>query len=120
MTSKYLLYFDDSGNRNPDHMPTPPRTDKMDYFALGGILVKEEDVTVEFKIIDRHSNYAMPPTCPACRHAGRHPARGKAACIKALRAARPRPTCFTCKACRRGGESINNYWLSYILRRTMP
>ncbi len=39
-----LLYFDDSGSRNPDHTQTVARSDGMDYFALGGILVKQEDI----------------------------------------------------------------------------
>ena len=37
------LYIDDSGTRRPDHEPEP-RTDGMDHFALGGILVAEADI----------------------------------------------------------------------------
>lgn len=42
--SELQLYFDDSGSRNPDHGPPLDRTDGMDCFALGGILVKKEDI----------------------------------------------------------------------------
>ena len=44
--SKYILCFDDSGSRDPDRVATATliRDDKMDWFALGGFLVKEEDV----------------------------------------------------------------------------
>ncbi len=46
MTNKYILCVDDSGNRNPDkHLSADNiRDDGMDWFALGGILVREEDV----------------------------------------------------------------------------
>ena len=37
------LYIDDSGSRDPDHKPPQERRDQMDYFALGGILLNEED-----------------------------------------------------------------------------
>lgn len=40
---KYHLYFDDSGVRFPDKQQLPPRNDGMDYFALGGILIKDSD-----------------------------------------------------------------------------
>jgi len=45
---KYILCFDDSGNRNPDKnlSVSNDRTDGMDWFALGGVLVKHEDVDV--------------------------------------------------------------------------
>lgn len=39
----YFLYFDDSGIRFPDKQQKPVREDGMDHFALGGILVKEND-----------------------------------------------------------------------------
>lgn len=35
------LYLDDSGTRNPDRKPDPNRP--MDWFALGGVLINEED-----------------------------------------------------------------------------
>lgn len=38
------LYIDDSGSREPDREPAEERRDQMDYFALGGILINEEDV----------------------------------------------------------------------------
>jgi hypothetical protein len=40
---KYYLYIDDSGSRFPDHQNTECRRDGMDHFALGGVLVAEED-----------------------------------------------------------------------------
>ena len=43
MSARYHLYFDDTGSRDPDHNPDP-RSDKMNCFALGGVLIKEEDI----------------------------------------------------------------------------
>jgi len=40
----FQLYFDDSGAREPDHKPSKERVDKIDHFALGGILVNENSV----------------------------------------------------------------------------
>lgn len=46
MTEKYLLFFDDTGSRNPNKGSYIPsnRDDRMDCFGLGGILIKEEDI----------------------------------------------------------------------------
>lgn len=44
MTKELHLYIDDSGSRDPDHVPREVRRDGMDYFALGGILIGEENV----------------------------------------------------------------------------
>lgn len=45
MTNPELhLYLDDSGSREPDREPQLVRRDQMDYFALGGILINEEDI----------------------------------------------------------------------------
>lgn len=43
---KYHLYFDDSGSRDPDKsfMPDGERGDRMDCFALGGVLIREEEI----------------------------------------------------------------------------
>ena len=41
---RYHLYVDDSGCRYSDK-PQTPRADGMDYFALGGVLIDEADVT---------------------------------------------------------------------------
>lgn len=41
---RFHLYFDDSGSRRPDHKPHPVRADGMDYFALGGILIAQDDI----------------------------------------------------------------------------
>ncbi|MEH2043906.1 DUF3800 domain-containing protein [Nostoc sp.] len=43
MTNELHLYFDDSGSRNPDSEAIP-RRDGIDCFALGGILVEEENI----------------------------------------------------------------------------
>lgn len=43
MCDKYHLYFDDTGSRDPDHKPDA-RDDAMNCFALGGVLIKEEDI----------------------------------------------------------------------------
>lgn len=37
------LYLDDSGTRHPDHQPGRTPKHGYDYFALGGILIKESD-----------------------------------------------------------------------------
>lgn len=37
------LFIDDSGVRLPNREHTQPRNDKLDYFALGGVIVKPED-----------------------------------------------------------------------------
>ncbi|MDR4483188.1 MAG: DUF3800 domain-containing protein [Nitrospirales bacterium] len=44
MTKKYVLYFDDTGSRDPDKTDYPNRQDEMDCFGLGGFLLKEEDI----------------------------------------------------------------------------
>ena len=54
MTSKYILFFDDTGNRNPDKSTSPNRMDRMDCFGLGGILVKEEHLGV---LVQRHKEF---------------------------------------------------------------
>lgn len=43
---QFVLYIDDSGSRFPDKVDTECRQDGMDHFALGGILVAEEDKPV--------------------------------------------------------------------------
>ena len=48
MSQKYLLYFDDTGSRDPDRITHQGRDDGMDCFGLGGFLVKEEDVSSVF------------------------------------------------------------------------
>lgn len=50
---KYYLYIDDSGWRYPDQEQTV-RDDGLDYFALGGILVKGSDRT---KVIEKHAAF---------------------------------------------------------------
>ena len=37
------LYLDDSGTRHPDHTLSNPPKHGHDYFAIGGILIKEEE-----------------------------------------------------------------------------
>lgn len=46
MVNKYILYFDDTGSRDPDHATygLVRREDKMDCFALGGVLIRDEDI----------------------------------------------------------------------------
>ena len=49
MADKYILYIDDTGSRDPDkssYTSIASRSDNMDCFGLGGILVKEEDIDV--------------------------------------------------------------------------
>ena len=50
MGGKYHLYFDDSGSRDPDEafMHAGEREDRMDYFALGGVLIRDEDIDQVF------------------------------------------------------------------------
>jgi hypothetical protein len=54
MPEKYLLYFDDTGSRDPDRNACIPRHDKMDCFGLGGILIKEEDIEA---ILQKHKSF---------------------------------------------------------------
>ncbi|MCB8884030.1 DUF3800 domain-containing protein [Acidisoma cellulosilytica] len=42
-TPTYHLFVDDSGSRFIDH-PSTPRHDGLDHFAMGGLLIKAEDV----------------------------------------------------------------------------
>jgi hypothetical protein len=44
MTNELHLYIDDSGSRDPDAVQLEERQDGMDCFALGGILINEEDI----------------------------------------------------------------------------
>lgn len=39
----YVFYIDETGNRNPNHKPDLGRQNR-DWFAIGGILVKAEDI----------------------------------------------------------------------------
>jgi Protein of unknown function (DUF3800) len=41
---KYQLYIDDSGSRHPNHEPNIQRTDTLDWFALGGVLIDVDDL----------------------------------------------------------------------------
>lgn len=49
----YYLYIDDHGSREPDHVPFA-REDGIDCFALGGILVKESDLS---HIVREHKKF---------------------------------------------------------------
>lgn len=52
MSEKLHLYFDDSGSRDPDkaHLINgQARDDRMDCFALGGVLIREEDIDAVFE-----------------------------------------------------------------------
>jgi hypothetical protein len=44
MSPKYILYIDDTGSRDPDRSALSSRMDLMDCFALGGFLLKDEDI----------------------------------------------------------------------------
>lgn len=50
---KIVLIFDDTGSRNPEQNSNS-RSDGMDCFGLGGILIKGEDVS---KVIDAHKDF---------------------------------------------------------------
>jgi Protein of unknown function (DUF3800) len=43
MTNRFYLYIDDSGTRFPDRKPLIQRSDGIDCFALGGILIEDKD-----------------------------------------------------------------------------
>lgn len=45
------FYLDDSGTRHPDHKPDLPQH-KHDWFALGGILINDEDIPAAEQLID--------------------------------------------------------------------
>lgn len=46
MPNTINLYLDDSGTRYPDHAPGRLPKHGYDYFALGGVLIKEEDENI--------------------------------------------------------------------------
>lgn len=48
------LYLDDSGTRNPDHAPQQPLF--RDWFALGGVLINEEDEGIARTAHERFCN----------------------------------------------------------------
>jgi hypothetical protein len=56
MPVKFHLYFDDTGNRDPDKHDYGPgeRDDDMDCFALGGILLKQADID---SVIQAHKTF---------------------------------------------------------------
>ena len=57
MADKYILYIDDTGSRDPDrssYTGVSLRSDSMDCFGLGGILVKEEDIEI---ILQQYSSF---------------------------------------------------------------
>lgn len=89
MRSKYHLYFDDSGSRDPDKADLvggKVRQDRMDCFALGGILVKEEDIDqifIEHKAFCRKHDITYPLHSWAIRGG-----RGKFAWLKTPEKAR--------------------------------
>ena len=49
----YYLYIDDHGSRKPDHVPDH-RDDGMNGFALGGILVHENDID---RVVQAHKDF---------------------------------------------------------------
>lgn len=49
------LYFDDSGVRRPDHNPGQERSDGIDHFALGGVLIFKDDIGA---LIEAHKAFA--------------------------------------------------------------
>jgi Protein of unknown function (DUF3800) len=54
MPKVFNFYLDDSGTRHPDHKPGKRPAHGYDWFALGGILVKDED---EQKARDLHKAF---------------------------------------------------------------
>lgn len=50
------FYLDDSGTRHPDHDPGKRAAHGYDWFALGGILVKEEDEDTARKLHKQFCN----------------------------------------------------------------
>lgn len=46
------LYIDDSGTRHPDHRPGRTPRHGYDYFALGGILIKESEEHIARRLYD--------------------------------------------------------------------
>lgn len=51
--SSYVFFIDETGNRNPDKKPDPGRVGR-DWFGIGGILVKAEDIKM---CKDYHSEF---------------------------------------------------------------
>ncbi|MEA2112902.1 MAG: DUF3800 domain-containing protein [Patescibacteria group bacterium] len=50
----YYLYIDDSGSRHPDRQDFIDRDDKLDHFALGGVLIATEDKEI---IKEKYENF---------------------------------------------------------------
>jgi len=55
MTKRFTLYIDDSGSRFPDKQHFV-RDDGMDHFALGGILVQENDIE---DVVHAHKDFCL-------------------------------------------------------------
>lgn len=75
MTKKYILFIDDTGSRDPDKNTgaLDDRKDGMDCFALGGVLIKEEDID---EIYQKHRQFCSEwnidyPLHSACIRGGR-------------------------------------------------
>ena len=48
------LFVDDTGSRQPDHLPAEERHDGMDCFGLGGVLIDREDLD---RVWDAHREF---------------------------------------------------------------
>ncbi len=51
---RFHLYFDDTGTRQSDKAPDVLRKDGMDCFALGGLLIAEDQIGT---LIQAHKNF---------------------------------------------------------------
>jgi len=63
MVDVYHLYLDDSGTRHPDHDPGRKADHGYDWFALGGVLIKQQDEDAARKLHDefcKRWNFSAP------------------------------------------------------------
>lgn len=74
MVAVTTFYIDDSGTRHPDHAPTIAGH-KHDWFALGGILIDDENIPAAEHLIDAfRARWPQMGTAPlhSCEIRGRH------------------------------------------------
>ena len=63
MSNSYYLCIDNSGSRNPGRAERVERDDGMDYFALGGILIRRADRPALVAAHDALRNIVIATSC---------------------------------------------------------
>jgi hypothetical protein len=96
------LYLDESGTRHPDHSPGKRAAHDRDWFALGGVLLKQED---EYTARQHHAlfmeNWGLDPDVDLLHSTEIRNKTGRFTWLGALtqaehdRSARPRSRCWS-------------------------